>query len=80
MVKELKRGSSLWLKTKNSDLHDFVWQNGYGIFSIGYSQVTTVKNYIAGQEEHHRKISFQDEFREFLRRYEIEFDERYVWD
>ena len=80
MVKEVKRGSSLWLKTKSPDLHDFAWQNGYGIFSIGFSQVETVRNYIAGQEEHHRKIAFLDEFREFLKRYEVEFDERYVWD
>jgi REP element-mobilizing transposase RayT len=80
MVKDVKRGSSLWLKTKNPDLHDFAWQNGYGIFSICFSQVEAVRNCISGQEEHHRKISFQDEFREFLRRYEIEFDERYVWD
>ena len=80
MVKEVKRGSSLWLKTKSSELNDFAWQNGYGIFSIGFSQVEGVKHYIAGQEEHHRKISFQDEFRQFLRRYEIEFDERFVWD
>jgi REP element-mobilizing transposase RayT len=80
MVKEVKRGSSLWIKTKSSDLHGFAWQNGYGIFSVGFSQVETVRNYIASQEEHHRKVSFQDEFREFLKRYEIEFDERYVWD
>jgi len=80
MVKEVKRGSSLWLKTKDPDLPDFAWQNGYGIFSIGFSQVEAVRNYIAGQEEHHRKVTFQDEFRELLRRYEIEFDERYVWD
>ena len=80
MVKETKRGSSLWLKTKSPDLHDFAWQNGYGIFSIGFSQVATVRNYIAGQEEHHRKVSFQDEFREFLKRHAVEFDERYVWD
>ena len=80
MVKEVKRGSSLWLKTKGSDLNDFAWQNGYGIFSIGFSQIQGVKNYIAGQEEHHRKASFKDEFREFLRGYKIEFDERYVWD
>jgi REP element-mobilizing transposase RayT len=79
-VKEVKRSSSLWLKTQSSDLHDFAWQNGYGVFSIGFSQVETVRNYIAGQEVHHRKISFQDEFREFLKHYEIEFDERYVWD
>jgi len=80
MVKEVKRGSSLWLKTKAADLHDFAWQNGYGIFSIGFSQVESVREYIAGQEKHHRQLSFQDEFRRLLRRYEIEFDERYVWD
>jgi REP-associated tyrosine transposase len=80
MVKEVKRGSSVWLKTKSPDLADFAWQNGYGIFSIGFSQIESVREYIAGQEEHHRKVSFQDEFRQLLRRYEIEFDERYVWD
>jgi putative transposase len=80
MVKEVKRGSSLWLKTKGPDLHDFAWQSGCGILSIGCSQVEAVRHYIAGQEEHHRQVSFQDEFREFLKRYAIEFDERYVWD
>lgn len=80
LVKEVKRRSSLWLKTKKPELHDFAWQNGYGIFSIGFSQMESVRNYIAGQEEHHQRVSFQEEFREFLRRYEVEFDERYVWD
>jgi len=80
MVKEVKRGSSLWLKTKTSELQEFSWQSGYGIFSIGFSQIESVRDYIVRQEEHHRKLSFQDEFRELLRRYEIEFDERYVWD
>ena len=80
MVKEVKRGSSLWIKTKSANLKDFAWQNGYGIFSIGFSQIEPVKQYIAGQEGHHNKISFQDEFRQLLKRYEIEFDERYVWD
>jgi putative transposase len=80
MVKEVKRGSSLWLKTKGADLAGFAWQSGYGIFSIGFSQIKSVRDYISRQESHHRKISFQDEFRQFLRRYEIEFDEKYVWD
>jgi len=80
MVKEVKRGSSLWLKTKRPELRDFGWQNGYGIFSIGLSQIEGMKGYIAGQEDHHRKVLFQDEFRKLLQRYEIEFDERYVWD
>ena len=80
VVKELKRSSSVWLKAKAPALGDFAWQNGYGVFSIGQSQADDVRAYIAGQEEHHRKISFQDEFRRLLQRYEIEFDERYVWD
>src|SRR5262249_37983944 len=73
VVKELKRGSPVWLKTKFPGLAGFAWQAGYGVFSIGQSQVEDVRTYIAGQEEHHRKISFQDEFRRLLRRYEIEF-------
>ena len=80
VVKELKRGSSVWLKTKSPDLAEFAWQNGYGVFSIGQSQIDDVRAYIAGQEKHHRKISFQEEFRRLLQRYEIAFDERYVWD
>lgn len=80
MVKEVKRGSTLWIKTKGPELKQFAWQNGYGAFSIGFSQIETVRRYIANQERHHRRVSFQDEFRIFLNRYEIEFDERYVWD
>ena len=80
MVKELKRGSSLWLKSRSPDLRNFAWQSGYGMFSIGFSQIKTVCKYIAGQEKHHRKTTFQDEFRKLLGRYEIDFDERYVWD
>jgi len=80
MVKELKRGSSLWLKTKDPEMKDFAWQSGYGMFSIGFSQIEVTRKYIEGQEAHHRTVSFQDELREFLRRYEIKFDEQYVWD
>ncbi len=80
MVKEVKRGSSLWVKTKGLAYDDFHWQNGYGVFSIGFSQIQDVKSYIDGQVEHHRKISFQDEYRALLERYEIEYDELYVWD
>jgi putative transposase len=80
MIKEMKRSSSIWLKEKNKRLADFAWQGGYGIFSIGFSQIGSVRRYISNQQEHHRKVSFQDEFRLFLKRYEIEFDERYVWD
>ena len=80
IVKEIKRGSSLWIKTKSKGLSDFAWQNGYGAFSIGSSQIEAVRRYIKNQEEHHRTASFQDEFRTLLRRYRIECDERYVWD
>ncbi len=80
MVKEVKRGSSLWIKAKDPGLKQFAWQSGYGIFSVGFSQITAVRSYIAGQEEHHRRVSFQDEFRLLLSKYDIDFDERYVWD
>ena len=56
------------------------WEAGYGAFSIGQSMVVALKRYIANQKQHHRRRSFQDEFRDFLAKYEIEYDERYVWD
>ncbi len=80
MVKEVKRGSSLWVKERDATMQDFGWQNGYGIFSIGFSQIEDVRRYIAEQEQHHSKLTFQDEFRLLLKRYEIAYDERYVWD
>ena len=80
MVKEVKRGSSLWVKEREVRLPDFAWQNGYGMFSIGASQIEDVRHYIAEQEQHHRKLSFQDEYRLLLNRYELAYDERYVWD
>ena len=80
MVKEVKRGSSLWAKERDAGMRDFGWQNGYGMFSIGASQIEDVRRYIAEQEQHHRKVSFQDEFRLLLKRYELAYDERYVWD
>jgi len=80
MVNEVKRSSSLWIKGRNRRLKDFTWQSGYGVFSIGFSQIPTVRRYILNQDEHHKKVSFQDELRRFLKRYEIEYDERYVWD
>ncbi len=76
----IKADSSKWIKTQRTSLGDFSWQNGYGAFSIGQSQLDIVKKYIAGQNEHHRVRTFQEEFHEFLKRYEIQFDERYVWD
>ena len=80
VVKEVKRGSSAWLKTQSHALAEFAWQRGYGAFSIGASQVVRVRGYIANQEAHHRRTSFQDEFRTLLKRYDVPYDERYVWD
>jgi hypothetical protein len=76
---EVKRGSSKWLKTQGLSFCQFHWQGGYGAFSIGQSGVSEVKSYIARQEEHHRVKTFQEEFRGFLKRYEIAFDEQYIW-
>jgi REP element-mobilizing transposase RayT len=79
VVMEVKRGSSKWLKTQGLSFCQFHWQGGYGAFSIGQSGVSEVKSYIARQEEHHRVKTFQEEFRGFLKRYEIAFDEQYIW-
>jgi REP element-mobilizing transposase RayT len=80
LLQELKRESSKWLKTQARDLEDFYWQNGYGAFSVSASQVDAVKEYIETQEEHHRTMSFQDEFRRLCHKHGVEIDERYVWD
>ena len=80
IVEEVKKGSSKWIKTQGPEFQNFYWQNGYGAFSVSVSNVESVKQYIAGQEEHHRTVSFQDELRKFLQRHQIEYDERYVWD
>jgi putative transposase len=80
VVEEVKTESSKWIKTKGREFRNFHWQSGYGAFSIGQSQVPTLKCYIGGQKEHHRRVTFQDEYRRFLKLYEVEYDERYVWD
>ena len=79
-VKELKRVSNLWLKQQGRDYADFQWQGGYADFSVSESNLDHVRDYIANQEEHHRKFSFQDELRTLLRKHNVEWDERYVWD
>ena len=80
LVKELKRDSSQWLKTKSPALAEFYWQSGYGAFSVSPSHVELVRDYIVHQEEHHRTVTFQEEFRRLLTKYGLEWDERYVWD
>ena len=79
IVEEVKKSSSKWMKT-DGGVPGFSWQAGYDAFSIGGSQVETVVRYIQNQEEHHRKVTFQDEFRKFLERYQVAYDEKYVWD
>ena len=80
IVQDVKTGTSTWLKKQSPLYANFPWKNGYGAFSVSQSGVADVQEYIRNQREHHRRMTFQEEFREFLRRYEIEFDERYVWD
>ena len=65
---------------QSRDYADFEWQGGYADFSVSQSNLEEVKQYIRGQEEHHRKMSFQEELRALLRKHEIEWDEEYVWD
>jgi putative transposase len=80
IVEEVKKGSSKWMKREGTGNVDFYWQNGYAAFSVSASNEGAVKLYIQNQEEHHRKMSFQDELRALLGRHQIEFDEQYVWD
>jgi putative transposase len=78
-VKHAKIESSKWMKTEGG-AQDFAWQAGYGAFSVGASQVEAVTSYVQQQERHHAQRSFQEEFRELLKRYGVSFDEAYVWD
>jgi putative transposase len=80
LLEEVKTSSSEWVKTQAREAADFHWQNGYGAFSVSQSNVEHVKEYIANQEDHHKQMTYQDEFRLFLKRHNIEYDERYVWD
>ncbi|MDF1816773.1 MAG: IS200/IS605 family transposase [Verrucomicrobiales bacterium] len=79
-VKETKRVSSLWLRERDDVWNAFHWQAGYGVFSVSASNVSQVEKYIARQTEHHRTVTFQEEYRDFLNHHGVGFDERYVWD
>ena len=79
IVEEVKKSSSKWMKA-DGGVSEFSWQAGYGAFSVSESNVESVVNYIRNQEDHHRKVSFQDEYRKFLDRHHVPYDERYVWD
>ena len=79
-VEEVKKSSSKWIKPKGASFSKFAWQAGYGAFAVSESNVAEVRAYIANQAEHHRERSFQEEYRSFLDRHGIDYDERYVWD
>ncbi|HEY2909999.1 MAG TPA: IS200/IS605 family transposase [Gemmataceae bacterium] len=76
----VKCNSSRWANETFTPTNCFAWQAGYGAFAVSYSNIGDVKKYIANQQQHHQKRSFQDEFREFLKAHELEWDERYIWD
>ena len=80
IVWAIKRSSSRWVKGQGAILRKFHWQEGYGAFSVSQSHVEQVREYIANQERHHHKKTFQEEFRDFLKKHEIDYDERYLWD
>jgi REP element-mobilizing transposase RayT len=80
LIEEIKAHSSKWMKTLDASLENFYWQKGYGAFSINPSQVNTVVEYITNQHAHHSKLTFQDEYKGFLKKYNVDYDERYVWD
>ena len=80
LVEELKKQSSQWVKKVDSKYSKFSWQRGYGVFSVNPKEVDVVKRYIENQDEHHKKMTFKEEFRLFLKNYNVDYDERYVWD
>ena len=80
VVEDVKKSSSKWIKTQGPEFAGFAWQAGYGAFAVSESNVETVRAYIANQREHHRTKTFQEEYRAFLERHNVAFDERYAWD
>jgi putative transposase len=80
LVEEVKKGSSKWMKSGGPRIRQFSWQAGYAAFSVSQSSLEAVQHYITEQEEHHRKMTFQDELRTLFNRHGISFDERYAWD
>ena len=79
-IEDIKRNSSRWIKTKGAAYQHFAWQNGYAGFSVSSSQKDNVVRYIANQKEHHKTLMFKDEVIKFLQEYNIDYDERYLWD
>ena len=79
LMEEIKKESSKWIKTKGEQYRNFYWQDGYGIFSVNPSEIEKVVDYIDKQHEHHKRYTFQEEFLAFLKKYGVEYDERYLW-
>ena len=76
----IKGGSSKWIHENFPDQRLFAWQGKYGAFSVSVSQLETIIAYIKNQEEHHQKMTFQEEFMVLLKKHNVEYDERYLWD
>ena len=79
LVEEMKRNSSRWIKTLDSRYAKFAWQGGYAVYSVSQSVLDKTMEYVANQREHHKTVSFEDEYIQFLKLYNIEYDERYVF-
>jgi len=80
LLEEVKSHSSKWIKKEDESYKKFYWQDGYGAFSVNPTQVLIVKTYIENQKPHHQKKNYQDEFRGFLKKYKVDYEERYAWD
>jgi REP element-mobilizing transposase RayT len=80
LLEEVKKSSSKWIKTIAPKYHSFYWQKGHGIFSVNPSEIDVVVEYIKNQEEHHKTRTFKEEYLAFLKKYKIEYDEKYLWD
>jgi putative transposase len=80
LMEDLKSNSSKWMKAKDPSLKNFYWQNGYGAFSVNPGEIDIVVGYIANQHVHHKKKTFQEEYVAFLKKYKVEYDERYIWE
>jgi REP element-mobilizing transposase RayT len=80
VLRQIKGSSSRWIHETIPELHGFAWQTGYAAFAVSYSHLETVKHYIATQADHHRTVTFQEEFLAFLRRHDFAFEEQYLWD
>lgn len=79
LIEDVKRNSSRWIKTKDNHYRNFAWQEGYSGYSVSQSKVETVKKYIENQENHHKQQTFEEEYIQFLKVYNIDYDEKYLW-